>query len=383
MPVTYNSPGVYREEIFLQPEAALPTGIPGFVGMVGTPDGNHPTPLNTPVALHRREELAGHFNDAQGSFLADVVRGFFDNGGRRCYVVGISGPADAGGIMAGIDALSPLDDLDLLALPDAMTLTNERGVDVDAITRVQQYALAHCAASGTRFAILDTLPGSEAAGTIAQRHRLLLGQPEPVNAALYYPWLRLLSGRLVPPCGHVAGIYARTDARVGVFKAPANEELLGVLDLEFDIDEAAQAELNPEGVNCVRAFRGRGIRLWGARTLNRDSSWRYVNVRRLFLTFARWVEANMNWANFETNVPTLWVRIRRELSAYLTSLWQSGALQGATIAEAFYVKCDEETNPPETRETGQVVTEIGLAPVVPAEFIRVRITHRAGTTEIA
>jgi phage tail sheath protein FI len=175
----------------------------------------------------------------------------------------------------------------------------------------------------------------------------------------------------------VGGIFARTDARVGVFKAPANEEVFGVLDLDANVDDGVQGQLNPEGVNCLRAFPRRGIRVWGARTLSRDLNWRYVNVRRLFLTLRRWIDLNMTWANFEPNEPRLWVRIQRELTTYLNRLLQDGALKGATPAEAFYVKCDSETNPPELREVGQVVTEIGLAPQSPAEFIVVRIIHFA------
>jgi phage tail sheath protein FI len=256
--------------------------------------------------------------------------------------------------------------------------------------QVQQHILTHCAEEGNRLAILDALPEATTAGVLEQRDRLTIGQAEPVNGALYHPWLRIVSGvvqrpvdRLVPPCGHVAGIFARSDARVGVFKAPANEEVLGVVDLETNIDNSIQDQLNPEGVNCLRAFPGRGIRVWGARTLSRDPNWRYVNVRRLFLTLRRWIDLNMAWATFEPNELPLWVRIQRELTTYLTTLLRAGALQGASPAQAFYVKCDAETNPPDLREAGQVVTEIGLAPLAPAEFIVVRIIHRAGATDVS
>jgi hypothetical protein len=188
--------------------------------------------------------------------------------------------------------------------------------------------------------------------------------------------------RYVPPCGHVAGVYARTDEHVGVFKAPANEEVLGAINLETNVDSRAHDELNPGGVNCLRAFAGRGIRVWGARTLSREAPWRYVNVRRQFLTINRWVALNTTWAAFEPNAVRLWVRISRELGEHLETLWRGGALKGDTRDEAFYVKCDEETNPPETREAGRVVTEVGLALVAPAEFVVVRIFHRAGATVV-
>jgi len=215
-----------------------------------------------------------------------------------------------------------------------------------------------------------------------QCKQLVVGQQEPVNGALYYPWLVTSSKpNSVPPCGHVAGIYGRSDAKTGVFKAPANEEIFGALDLETQIDNSIQDKLNPARINCLRAFPGRGIRVWGARTVGSvppDLDWLYVNVRRLFLTVRRWIDFNMGWVTFEPNNPRLWVRILRELTTFLTKLQRDGALQGATPAEAFQVKCDAENNPAESRDLGQVVIDIGLAPLSPAEFIVVRIVHRAG-----
>jgi uncharacterized protein len=213
---------------------------------------------------------------------------------------------------------------------------------------------------------------------LAQRREL-----DSHNAALYFPWLdtglRDQEGTIqyVPPCGHVAGVYARSDMRAGVHKAPANEVLEGVLDLEINLSNAQQGALNPQGVNALRAFPGRGIRVWGARTLSPNSAWIYVNVRRLFLTAGRWIERNLASTVFEPNDPNLWARILRELNAYFNGLFQQGALKGATPAAAFYVKCDAEINPPAVRDAGQVITEIGLAPVVPGEFVVVRIIHSA------
>ena len=375
----YNTPGVYRQEIFLQPEAHLPTGVPGFVGFANASGQGGPA-VNMPVVLHRKEEFAAHFGSRPESYLADAITGFFDNGGVRCYVVRAALSADrVTALHHALGALTTLSDLDLVAMPDTMSLHP----DVAAIAQVQRQMLTHCAEHGDRLAILDAVPGGTSAGVLEQCDQLMIGQAEPVNAALYHPWLRTVSGRLVPPSGHVAGIFARSDARVGVFKAPANEEVFGVLDLETNIDNSIQDQLNPAGVNCLRAFRGRGIRVWGARTLSRDPNWRYVSVRRLFLTLRRWIDLHMAWATFEPNEPRLWARIQRELTTYLTQLLRAGALKGATPEQAFYVKCDAETNPSERREVGQIVTDIGLAPLAPAEFIVVRVIHRAGTTAIA
>jgi len=374
---TYKSPGVYLEPVFLKPEARLVTGVPGFVGFAGGT-------ANKPVSLHRKDEFASFFNARPESFLADVVTGFFDNGGTRCYVVSAdSSPSKTplAALADAVAALGPLTDLDLVAIPDAMSLPADADREL-----AQRQVLAHCAEHDNRLAILDAHPAATTAKAMTHRDHLTLGQVEPVNGAFYYPWVRLASTggslRSVPPCGHVAGVFSRTDARVGVFKAPANEEVLGVLDLDVIVDVDAQNELNPVGVNCLRSFPGRGIRVWGARTLSRQPEWRYVSVRRLFLTLRRWIDTNMTWAAFEPNGPRLWVRINRELTAYLTNLWQDGAMVGQSPGEAFYVKCDAETNPADSREAGRVVTEIGLAPSAPSEFVIVRIIHREAAPAI-
>jgi phage tail sheath protein FI len=377
------SPGVERQDVFLKPQARLETGVPAFVGFAEpkpkpSPDGKSIKPeAGVPFALHRKIELAENFSHPANGFLADAVAAFFDNGGERCYVVGTAG-SDEAALRGGIDALAPLADLDLIAIPDAMALRR----DHESVWGVQRHAVAHCAAQGDRLAILDSLSESARDGLRAQRDFILGGQTEPVNAALYYPWLWTVEGKLVPPSGAVAGVYARTDARTGVHKAPANEELTGVTDLEINIDTTIQDELNPEGINCLRAFPGRGIRVWGARTISRDPSWRYVNVRRLVLTLRRWIALNMAWTGFEPNGPVLWIRIERELRGYLTGLWRAGALTGDTPDAAFYVKCDTETNPPELRDLGEVVTEIGLAPNPPAEFVVIRVTQREGVADL-
>jgi phage tail sheath protein FI len=394
MASSYRSPGVYSEDVFLKPQAKLETGVPGFVGFANVASGGQPAvEPNTPVTLHRKEEFNVKFTTLAESFLAEAVAGFFDNGGSRCYVTRAA--PIAGGdnekseaLKAALDSLSAIEDLDLVAAPDAMTLSDEQ-----AIVQLQREMLKHCAENGDRLVILDSLSEDSLIklapdktperGALEQRELLALGLAEPASGALYYPWLRTLTGRFVPPCGHVAGVYARSDAKVGPFKAPANEELFGVTDLESRIDNHIQGKLNPRGINCLRVFAGRGIRVWGARTLSLDTNWRYVSVRRLLITIRRWIDLNMTWAAFEPNEPRLWVRVQRELNGYLESLWRAGALIGQTPQRAFYVKCDAETNPPEGRDQGQVVTEIGFAPGTPAEFIVIRITHRPGTTEVS
>jgi hypothetical protein len=207
---------------------------------------------------------------------------------------------------------------------------------------------------------------------------------DSTRAALYYPWIEIGdmngSGRtkLVPPSGHIAGVYARTDSTRGVHKAPANEVVRGALGLEVVVTKGEHDLLNPVGINVIRSFPGRGIRVWGARTLSSDPSWRYINVRRLFNMVEESIERGTQWVVFEPNDSMLWGRIRRDIGAFLTNVWRTGALFGTSPEQAFYVKCDEETNPKELRDVGQLVVEIGMAPTKPAEFVIFRISQYAG-----
>ena len=174
----------------------------------------------------------------------------------------------------------------------------------------------------------------------------------------------------MPPSGHIAGVWARTDTRRGVHKAPANEELLGAIDLETDLTQAELGTLNVQGVNCIRSFPGRGIRVWGARTVAEAASeWRYLNVRRLFNYVKSSIEQGTQWVPFEPNDQRTWAKVRRDVGAFLKRTWAQGALFGETPQEAFYVKCDAETNPQEVIDAGILICEIGIAPVKPAEFI--------------
>jgi phage tail sheath protein FI len=202
-------------------------------------------------------------------------------------------------------------------------------------------------------------------------------------AALYYPWIEVMNPltnqpMLIPPSGHVAGVWCRTDSTRGVHKAPANEVTLGVNGLGFQITQAEQGGLNKVGINCIRSFPGRGIRIWGARTLSSDPEWRYINVRRLFNYVAESIMEGTQWSVFEPNDEKLWIQLRIAVSNFLTRTWNEGALFGATPAEAFFVKCDAETNPPEVIEAGQVICEIGIAPVKPAEFVIFRLSQFTG-----
>jgi hypothetical protein len=233
-----------------------------------------------------------------------------------------------------------------------------------------------------RFAILDAPPGLNAQQAGEWRNEVNF---DTSFAAMYYPWIKVAdfsgggsTSKMVPPSGHMAGIYNRTDAERGVHKAPANEVVRGAIDLELMLSKPEQDTLNPIGVNCIRSFPGRGIRVWGGRTLSSDGSWRYINVRRLFIMTEASMDVGLQWVVFEPNDRMLWARVRRDVISFLRTLWLSGALFGSTPEEAFYVKCDDELNPPEIRDLGQLIIEVGMAPVKPAEFVIFRISQWAG-----
>jgi phage tail sheath protein FI len=283
----------------------------------------------------------------------------------------------------GLGALEALDDITILCVPDLMSSYQRGDITLDGVKAVQTAMLNHCERMKYRFAVLDA-PPDMSPQEIAEWRKTTAGYDSKYGA-LYYPWISVTNplgangaNMLIPPSGHVAGIYARVDGDRGVHKAPANEVVMGALGLELNMTKGEQEGLNPIGVNCIRAFPGRGIRVWGARTLSSDPSWRYVNVRRLFNFVEASIENGTQWVVFEPNDQDLWARVRRDVTAFLRNVWRTGALFGATPEQAFYVKCDEELNPPEVRDLGQLIIEVGLAPVKPAEFVIFRISQWAG-----
>jgi uncharacterized protein len=280
----------------------------------------------------------------------------------------------------GFSGLEAIDEVTMLCVPDLMSAYQRGLIDMDGLKAVQLGMIAHAELLGDRVAILDLPPGLNALQ--AKEWRTDLADYSSKYAALYYPWLNVMDpseGRMItiPPSGHMAGIWARSDNTRGVHKAPANEVVRGAVSLETGITKGEQSQLNPIGVNCIRAFPGQGIRVWGARTLSGDPQWRYLNVRRLFNFIEESILNGTNWVVFEPNDEYLWESVRRNVGAFLRQVWRSGALMGRTADAAFYVKCDEENNPPESRDAGNLVVEIGLAPVKPAEFVIFRISQFA------
>ena len=281
----------------------------------------------------------------------------------------------------GFAGLEAVDEITMLAVPDLMAVYEKGIIDAEGLKAVQLAMIAHCELMGDRVAILDAPPGLNAQQV--KEWRVDKAGYDSKYASLYWPWVKVfdpLSGqaKFVPPSGHMAGIWARSDDERGVHKAPANEVVRGAIALEIQVTKGEHDQLNPQGINVIRSFPGRGIRVWGARTLSSDTSWRYLNVRRLFNYVEESILEGTQWVVFEPNDMALWERVKRTVTSFLTLTWRQGALFGATPQEAFYVKCDAETNPPDVIDAGQLVVEIGIAPVKPAEFVIFRIAQFSG-----
>ena len=259
-------------------------------------------------------------------------------------------------------------------------------MDLDGFKAVQSALITHCELMGNRMAILDSPAGMNAQEV--SDWRMNTTGYDSKFAALYWPWINMLDPAVghnvvFPPSGHVAGLWASNDSSRGVFKAPANEVLQGALGIEVNATRGEMDLLNPQGVNTIKAFPGRGVRVWGARTLSSDAEWRYINVRRYFNYLEESILQGTQWCVFEPNDDKLWGRIRRTISAFLVNEWRSGALFGAKAEQAFFVTCDGTNNTAESIDAGMVVVDIAVAPVKPAEFIVFRLAQFSGGSSIS
>jgi uncharacterized protein len=283
--------------------------------------------------------------------------------------------ADLGpGNRYGLAGIAELDEMDLIVAPDLVwCFENSAGFkSVKDMEIVQQAIVSQCEDQKNRFAILDMPPDQNPRGAMQWR-RLF----HTSFAAFYYPYIIPVgqSQKAIPPSGHIAGVYARCDEEMGVYRAPANEIIEGVVDLDLFLQQSDIATLNKEGVNCSQVFPQRGIRVWGARTAYADPLLRHVNVRRTIAAITRSLNSGLQWVMFENNDTQLWSIIARDVSFFLDDLWQSGYLRGQTQDEAYYVRCDESLNTAGARDRGRLHVEVWLAPLRPAEFIGVRITQ--------
>jgi phage tail sheath protein FI len=269
---------------------------------------------------------------------------------------------------AGFQGMATVKDVSLLLAPDHVT-----------VDQLLERVVQDCEQNRDRFGVLSV-------------GRAFRPQDKPGSdtnfAAQYYPWIRIYDAAsrdyiLVPPAGHMAGIIAQTDINQGVHKAPANVVVAGATDLQKPVTKADQEQLNPVGINCIRDFRpdGRGIRLWGARTMTSDPEWKYVNVRRLFIYVEQSIDRGTQWVVFEPNSDPTWARVVRTITAFLVTVWRNGALMGTTQDQAFFVKCDRTTMTQDDIDNGRLICYIGIAPVKPAEFVIFRIGQKTADAQ--
>ena len=280
------------------------------------------------------------------------------------------GSDNGAGRRTGIQSFLDNDNVSIMAVP-GVTDPN-----------VQLMLVAHCENLGSRFAVLDMPKDAKKIDDI-MAHRDIF---DSNYAALYHPWLQVFDpldkkNIAIPPSGSILGIYARSDNTRGVHKAPANEPVRACVGLDCQFNKGEQDILNPKGVNLIRSFPGMGIRVWGARTATSNPSWKYVNVRRLFIFIEESIRANTNWAVFEPNDEVLWVRVRRTIEVFLTGMWRAGSLAGSSPEEAFFVNIGHDTMSPDDIDNGRLICVIGVAPVKPAEFVIFRISQKTSDAE--
>lgn len=380
----YLAPGVYVEEVpgGAKPIEGVATGTAGFVGRcLEGPVNQAVGPILSIAEYSQQFGDGSDFDDAtpQPNFLWHAVNAFFTEGGKRLWVAMVeSGDARPGAedYRRGLEALEEVEEIAMIAAPGATDVANGAGA-ADAVAACN-LLIGHAERTGRCIALLDSRQGQGVAQMLEWRNYFASS-----HAALYYPWIKTRDPAarrelLLPPSGAVAGIIARTDAERGVHKAPANQLVLSAIGLERALNEAQQELLNPNGVNCLRSFEGRGIRVWGSRTLAAETEWKYINVRRLFIYVEQSIRTGLDWTVFEPNDERLWAKVRGAVTEFLLLHWRNGTMVGDRAEQAFYVRCDRTTMNQADVDAGRLVYEIGVAPLKPAEFVILRVTQMVG-----
>jgi phage tail sheath protein FI len=372
-----------------RPIQGVGTAVAGFIGFSESGPFHQPTPVTD---WSRFVELFGGFTGA--GYLASAVHGYFANGGGSAYVVRVGeappspSPLSAGDYIGGfldrkgLAALEAEASVTMIAVPDLMSGLRSGAIGLDSVQAVQQEMIRHCESMGDRLAILDPPPGL-GPQQMGEWRQAGAGY-DSGYAALYYPWFTVLdpstgTARAVPPSGHIAGVWSGTGTG-GVHEAPANRVIEGALELETRLAPAEAELLDSMGVNSIREFPGHSIRVWGARTLSSDANWRHLAVRRLVSYLEESIVTGTRWVVLEPDDERLWAAVRRSISAFLIDEWRTGALAGSTPDAAFFVRCDGQTNTAEGIAAGQVVCQVGVAPLRPGEFVHFRVTQFAGGT---
>jgi uncharacterized protein len=344
-------PGIYIQEINKQPQSieGVSTSTAAFLGEAET---GPTTPTLVTSFTEYQRAFGSYFGE--GKYLPYAVEGFFLNGGKRCYVCRVT-DSNYTSALAKLETV----DVSIIYSPNAQAVSGLADVLID-----------HCERLKYRFVIFDSLKGQNPSSVTKPR--------ESSFAALYYPWIYVKQTGvnvtcLVPPGGHVAGIYARTDIEVGVHKAPANQVVEGAVGLLGTMKSYQQDNLNLQGINTIRDFVGKGIRVWGARTLSSDPEKKYVNLCRLLIFLEQSIEKGTEWAVFEPNNAATWAKLKTTIENFLTQTWETGMLLGTKQQEAYFVECGRSTMTQNDIDNGRLIVLIGVALVKPAEFIIFRI----------
>ena len=359
------------------------TSTAAFIGLTRRGPSAHDRVAKALHSFGEFEQTFGGLADLKTSpktnYVAHAAKAFFEEGGRKLFVARVRPAKPTAKVtikdwQIALDRLAALKDISIVAAPGS----TEQARLAKAI---QDRLIAHAAASGAyRFAVLD-IPKSKSRSEAAEYRRNI----DSKHAAFYYPWVKVQnpSGHLdgqestqfltLPPSGFICGIYARSDLERGVYKAPANEVVRGAAGLECEHTQTDQEALNPEGVNCLRYFVGRGYRVWGARTATSDPEWKYVHVRRYITYLEQSIDRGTQWTVFEPNDEPLWATVRGAVSNFLLNEWKQGGLLGRKSEEAFFVRCDHTTMTQSDIDNGRLVCEVGVALIRRAEFLIFRV----------
>lgn len=356
-----------------KPIAGVSLNTTVFIGLA------HSGTVNKPEPISNYAEFERHFGDrsaivqADGSravnYLAYAAQGFFDNGGKKLYVVRIT----TAGIKAYQQALRTLEattEIGLVALPGYSTLPAKE------YAGLTQMLVQYAERRHDRVILIDPPPASD-----LQKLHSIRKSVNSSFVAMYAPWLKVRERHskqalALPPSGFVAGVIARVDATRGIYKAPANEVINGITGVEHNITESEQSMLNPQGVNVIRSLSDRGYRIWGARTASADPEWKYLSVRRYYTYLEKSIDQGTAWAVYEPNTQALWSNLRGLVENFLLSEWRKGALQGSKPDQAYFVRIDRSTMTQNDIDQGRVVMLIGFAPLKPAEFVVLRIIQK-------
>lgn len=347
-------PGVYIEEIRSNPKPIEGVGT-NIVAFVGETQKGPTEPTAVTSWSQFKSVFGSYFGDDK--YLPFTVEGFFKNGGKQCYISKVTGSD----YIASLSKLESIKEISIFYSPNAQ-----------AVPELADELINQCERLKDRFVIFDALK-SQNPSSVTKPH-------ESSYAALYYPWINVKPEGvnqtvMVPPGGHIAGIYVRIDTQRGIHKAPANVVIEGALSLETAINDTQQASLDLQRINCIRHFEGRGILAWGARTLSMDPDFKYINVRRLLIFLEQSIKSGTEWTVFEPNNEVTWVKVKGQVDNFLMQAWKNGMLMGIKPAEAYFVKCDRSTMTQNDLENHRLILQIGVAIVKPAEFLVFSLSH--------